>query len=969
MPESWPLLLVGLTYLGLLFLLAYASETGWLPAWVARHPLTYSASLCLYATTWSFYGSVGFAAEQGYLFIAFYFGATLAFVLAPLLLKPLLRVVHEHQLGSIADLFAFRYPSRYTGVLVTAFMLLAVLPYLSLQIQAVVTSARLLTRATPPGVLALVFCGTITLFAVLFGARQVTPRIKHEGLVVAIAFESLVKIGALLAVGAYALWGVFGGIGPLTDWLGAHPEAVETLYAPLRNNQATGAWTTLLLVAFGAVFLLPRQFHMMFTENIDPGTLRTAIWAFPLLLLLINLPVPIILWASQLLQLEGPAEYYPLVLSVRGGDSWLTFVIFVGGLSAASSMIIVESLALAAMCLNHLVLPLLLSRRPATAPGLYRSLLWGRRALIAVVIFTGYVTYRSIEGNPGLVNLGLISFVAVTQFLPGAVAMLLWPRANRVGFVAGLCGGMLLWFLILVLPLLSGRPTPLLALPLVELRPWVFATFWSLAANVLLFVAGSFLVRPGDKERAADQALRLHAVLLVSDVPIASSVADIEGALSRLLGTATAAAELQRALQQTALSADERRPRQLHFLAERLQRNLSGLIGPQLAREALGLGIGRTRSGTRLVEEALEDSQGQLSGLAAELNHLRRFHRQILQTLPIGVCSLGERQEVQLWNDRMAALSGLTGAAVVGLRVPDLPAPWAQVFGDFLSGGQAYGYKLPVALADGQRQIRLRCEVVADDGDAHGLVLLVEDLTEQQRLEAELAHSARLASIGTLASGVAHEIGNPLTGITCVAQNLRDEPDEDERERGISDILVQSRRISDIVQSLLNFARAERPGAQERLVLRELLDEAIRLVRMSRSGRDLHFDNRVADRLEVDGDRGRMLQVFLNLLANAADASGSGGRVEVRSLVGAASVAIEIEDWGVGIPASLRDRILEPFFTTKAPGEGTGLGLSLVYRIVSDHGGSLSVDSIAGRGSRFTVRLPAHFDLSGNLLI
>lgn len=965
-PDLSELFLAGLGYLAVLFVVAYAAERGWLPQRVIRHPLTYALSLGVYATTWSFYGSVGFAASQGYLFLTIYVGVTLAFVLAPVLLQPLLRLVRDYQLASLADLFAFRYSSPWTGMLVTVCMLIAVLPYIALQIQAVVASAQVLTQETSTGLLALVFCATVTLFAVLFGARNVTPREKHEGLVVAIAFESLIKLVALSACGAFALFGVFGGPGELQSWLNAHPEAIAQLEDPLRR----GSWTTLLLLAFSAAFLLPRQFHMLFAENINPDGLRTASWAFPLFLLLVNLAVPVLLWAGQAAQLEVSPDYYALALSQHAGQRWLTFLTFIGGISAASAMIIVESLALAAMCLNHLILPMWIGSGAQPTQDLYRRLLWSRRVLIGVVIFIGYGAYATMRRTPGLAHLGLISFVGVAQFLPAVLAMLVWPRANRVGFLAGVSGGMTMWLLILVWPLAFGTVSPLAGLPLHTEDPWLFATFWSLAVNALLFAGGSLLVAPSAKEQAADQACRLDAVLLLSERPQALAISELRARLAEGLGDDVAQAEIARALTDLKLDADERRPRQLHFLLERLQRNLSGLLGPQLAREVLASDDDAAPR-RRLVEEELEHSQDRLRGLAAELNHLRRFHRQILQDLPIGVCSLGVHREVLLWNERMASIAGLPADVIVGAGVDELPSPWRTLFSQLIASDASRLYKQQVTIGGSTRWLNFHKEDIDGPGnDGDGLVLLVEDLTEQQQLEAELVHSARLASIGTLAAGVAHEIGNPLTGISCIAQNLRDEDDPHEREQGIVDILAQSRRISDIVQSLLSFARPSPLDARsfDRLALAGIVDEAIRLVRLSRSGRDMRFVNHVPESLALDGDRARLTQVFVNLLANAADASRADGRIEIRATRGTASVTVDVQDWGAGIDEQLRERIFEPFVTTKQPGQGTGLGLPLVFRIVADHGGSIVVASQPGAGTTFTLRLPATADTQHGIL-
>jgi Na+/proline symporter len=179
--ELWQLFFTVVAYLGILFLVAYAAERGWIARRLLEHPLVYVLSLGVYATSWTYYGSVGLAAKSGYLFLTIYLGVTLTFIMAPILLNPILRLVREYQLTSLADLFAFRFRSPVTGFLVTMFMLIGILPYISLQIQAVVESIEVLTGDMRTGILAPAFCVTLTIFAILFGARHITPREKHEG--------------------------------------------------------------------------------------------------------------------------------------------------------------------------------------------------------------------------------------------------------------------------------------------------------------------------------------------------------------------------------------------------------------------------------------------------------------------------------------------------------------------------------------------------------------------------------------------------------------------------------------------------------------------------------------------------------------------------------------------------------------------------------------------------------------------
>jgi Na+/proline symporter/signal transduction histidine kinase len=970
---------VGVAYLALLFFIAHATEKGWFPDALVRHPLVYALSLGVYATSWSFYGSVGFAQEQGYNFLTIYLGVTLAFALAPVMLAPILRLVRDYQLTSLADLFAFRYRHQFTGVLVTLFMLVGVLPYIALQIKAVTESVAVLTQEAPPHLLALGFCATLSLFAILFGARHITPREKHEGLVVAIAFESAIKLIALLMVGVFALFGIMGGPAALGEWLMAHPEAIEALYAPVSE----GPWMTFMVLAFAAAFLLPRQFHMIFVENMDPGALRVAAWSFPLFLLLLNLPIPLILWAGQFAQVDTVPDYFVLGLSVEHGYGWALFT-FIGGVSAASAMMIVTTLALAAMCLNHLILPARYQNQALPRRNLYTWLLWGRRILILVIIALGYVFYRLMEFNQSLAQIGLISFVAVAQFLPGLMGLLFWPRATHVGFIAGLAGGISIWLLALIVPLLqhSGLMDGDL-----DLQSWfgvsgqnqlAFATFWSLTLNALLFVAGSLLTRPSAEEAEAALACRREQQEPPRGHLEVRSVQHFEEQLAQTVGPQTAALEVSRALSDLGLQTDETHPGELRRLRERLERNLSGLMGPLLSRMIVDHRLRvdphtqmAIADSLRYVEEQLEHSNIRLQGLAAELDTLRRYHRQVLHELPLGVCSLTPGGEIIIWNSAMALISGIPVREASGQGLRMLGDPWHGILRAFLKGEDKHLYKLQINIQGQSRWINLhKSEIEApgtltpgalnDGGVVGGTVILVEDLTELHTLESEVAHTNRLASIGRLAAGVAHEIGNPLTGIASLAQDLHYEQDNAERELSAQQILEQTRRINNIVQSLITFSHTgEVPNATMGEVdIRACVDEAMQLVQLSDQARGRHFENRLDESILVRGSHQRLLQVFVNLFNNAMQACAPGDRIHIQGEVYGNFAEVHVEDEGKGIPDSLLDRIFEPFFTTKPPGEGTGLGLSVVYSIIHDHGGSVYVENLPEGGARFTLRLP-----------
>ncbi len=954
----WELFAIAAGYLLLLFLIAYAAERQWLPARWVSHPITYTLSLGVYATSWSFYGSVGFASEQGYNFLTIYLGVTLAFLLGPVLLAPILRLTRDYQLSSLADLFAFRYRSQAAGVLVTLFMLAGTLPYIALQIRAVTESLQILSGQSTPSLLALGFCLTVTLFAVLFGARHSSARERHEGLVAAIAFESLIKLVALLAVGGFALYGVFGGPLAMQGWLEQNPEALTALYRPVRE----GHWATLLVLAFAAAFLLPRQFHMAFTENLRPAALETARWAFPLYLLLLNLAVPVILWAGGLLQPEGNPDYFVLALGQASDSPWLAVLVFLGGLSAASAMIIVTTLALAAMSMNHLLLPVSFPRRPAHGDP-YRWLLWGRRLVIALIILAGYGFFLLLERNQGLVQLGLISFVAVAQFLPGIIGLLYWRRATRQGFIAGLLAGAATWAYLLLLPLLDTTATD-------GGQPWYEATLWSLSLNGALFAVVSLLTRPDEAQLEAARACCRDTLGPPQGVMLATSVDQVEEQLARLIGTTMAGEEVRRALLDLGLEATEQNPTELRRLRERLERNLSGLVGPVLARMIVDEHLqmdpaarSAIASSVHFIEQRLEASRNHLSGLAAELDALRRYHRQILKDLPLGACSLGPAQEISSWNSAMAQLTGISAAEALGRQIGDLPSPWSGILHAFLSGDERHLRKVKLRHDEQLRVLNLhQARIAAPDEGEHGagVVLLVEDLTELSTLEAELAHSDRLASIGQLAAGVAHEIGNPITGIDCAVQNLLSEEDDAEfRRHSLEQIREQTGRISRIVQNLITFSHAgQLDHPHQPVTIAAVVDEAIELVTLDAHARQLQFLNHCPAGLQVLGDHQALLQIFVNLLGNAADASPSGETVAIDATDNGELAEVVVSDHGSGIPESLQERVFEPFFTTKEPGEGTGLGLSLVYNLMQEHSGSLRLASHPGEGTRITLLLP-----------
>ena len=965
------LLATSLLYLIILFTIAWVTEKGFLPRHWVRHPLVYTLSLGVYAGIWAVYAAVGVAAETGYGFLAYYLGISGAFLLAPVLLNPILRIGRAYQLTSLADLFAYRYRSQWAGTLVTLCSGGAILALLSMQIQAVTTSASILAPDTSPQAISVMFSITVVLFAMLFGARRDQKSDNHQGLVLAIAFDSLVKLVAMLVLGGVILFGVFGGMSGLEDWLLSNRSPATTMTLSVDD----GSWRALMLMSFAGALVLPHMYHMTSSENPSPKALAKASWGLPLYLLLLGLPVPLILWGGQALEVTTGPSFFSLGTAQALDNPWLTLLMYIAGLSAASGLMIVSTLALAGMVLNHVVLPL---KTPREQGDIYRWLQWIKRLLIAVIIFTALLFHETLGKNLDLSILGIISLSGTLQLLPGALGVIYWPEGNRRGLIAGLVTGLAIWVVTLVLPFSNTvNLLGLLEAPLVpDYSNWHIFTFISLTANVAVFALISMVSTSTSEETSAAQACSMGALSRPQRRELlATSSTEFAKQLAEPLGFGVAKREVARALSQLKLPNVEYRPYQLRRLRDQIEINLSGLLGPSVARDMVKRHLGfkpMARGGTaqdiRYVERALGDYQNQLTGLAGELDNLRRHYRQTLQNLPIPACSVGEDGEILMWNTAMESLTGITADDVVGARLLALPEHWHLLLDDFNRGEELHRYKHRLDLRGKPHWLNLhKAALSGPDHPEGGSIILVEDQTETRLLEDELMHSERLASVGRLAAGVAHEIGNPVTGISSLAQNLKLETDNPDILDTADQIQQQTRRISTILQSLMNFARTgnhAQANRYEPVVVHRCVDESINLLSLSDRGQGIHFVNDCPPDLRVLGDEQRLVQVFINLLANARDASPVGGSIRVSGNGDGYSAIIEVTDEGSGIPQDQLDHIFEPFYTTKAPNQGTGLGLSLVYSIVEEHYGNIQVDSPAdaktGTGTCVRLRLPAY---------
>jgi Na+/proline symporter/nitrogen-specific signal transduction histidine kinase len=635
-------------YVAFLFAVAFVVEgraargrLGWL-----RSPLVYTLSLSIYCTAWTFYGAVGYAARSGLEFLTIYFGPTLVFVGWWWLLRKLVRIGRQHHVTSIADLISSRYgKSNILGVIVTVLAVVAATPYIALQLQSVVLSFGVFASAAPDGSspleagqIAVWVAVGLALFTILFGTRNLDAREQHHGIVTAIAVEAVVKLVALLAVGSFVVWGIAGGVADVIARIDA---------ANLSAWQVQpGRWTGLIFLSAAAVITLPRMFQVLVVENEDEGHLARASWAFPLYLMLMSLfIVPIAVVGLERMPEGANPDMFVLTLPLAEGQAALAMLAFLGGFSSATSMVIVESIALATMISNHVMIPLWLRLRPGAAEeGDLRSVvLRARRLAIMAVLALGYGYYQLSGGSAALASIGLIAFLGVAQVLPAMLGGIFWRGATRTGAILGLITGLTLWAYTSFLPSFG----PGAALPeavftqglfgLAWLRPYalfgtqamdpiIHALFWSMSLNVLSFCLGSLFTFPGPVERLQGAAFVNVFEGAVGPQRWAQGRAEPEALLvmaQRILGEETALTLFQSAAR--AQGKEGFLPDPTPTFLDQLEARLSGSVGAATAHAMISQLVGRaTVSVEDLMAVASESAQileysAQLEAREAEL--------------------------------------------------------------------------------------------------------------------------------------------------------------------------------------------------------------------------------------------------------------------------------------------------------------------------------------------------------------
>ena len=654
-------------YLILLFAIAYYGDRQRSRgrSIIANHYI-YALSLAAYCTAWTFFGSVGKAATSGVTFLTIYLGPTIIAFSWWFGLRKLLRICKENHLTTMSDFLALRYgKGAFLGALATVGVLFAITPYIGLQLKSISGTFDILVyqEAAPPLTMpiyqdtAFYVALLLAMFGILFGARHLDPTERHEGLVAVVVFESIVELLAFVSLGLLVTFGLFPGWGEIFTRIQQSPGLEQLLLVNTGPHNSYSFLLVLTLLAMGAIHFLPRMFHMAVVENTDERHILTAIWLFPLYLLLINLFVMPIAFGGLLLGLPPEqADTFVLRIPLQTGHPYLALLVFLGGLSASTAMVSVASIAVSTMVVNSLVMPLAIRLR--LQERITPHLLTIKRSAILLLILLGYFGYHFLFPTVMLVDIGLIAFCGVMQLVPAMLGALYWREATRWGALAGLGSGFFLWGYTLILPyfveagwfsptlLAQGpfglaffKPTAFLGLTGLDKLSHTF--FWSLLFNAGAFVGVSLITTPSPVEE--EQARRFVGVFEQErELPLEKrytsfpSLDHLTHFLESLIGHRKAAAARRAFLQEVAIPESEWGDREKLRLAGFVERTLAGSIGPAAARviiegylSSLGSRMEDVFDLFSRISSSLEESEQQLRRRVAELSVLFEAARRL----------------------------------------------------------------------------------------------------------------------------------------------------------------------------------------------------------------------------------------------------------------------------------------------------------------------------------------------------
>lgn len=954
-------------------------------------PSLYALSLAIYCTSWTYYGAVGTAARDGWEYLPIYVGPILGLTLLLPLWRRIASAARRENVGSMADFISSRYgKSPALGAAVAGVAILGSVPYIALQLKSLSMAGEMITAGTPvagsESLTVLVMAAVLAGFAILFGARRPDLTEHNRGLIQAIGIESIVKLAALLAVAVFAV-----------ALLAASPSrqaAADSLGQLGTWPHIDARFMAITLVATLAIFCLPRQFHVAFVEGGDPAQVRRARWIFPLYLILTTLAVLPLVAAGGLFRPETNPDLLVLALPFGAGQSLLTAVVFVGGFSAATAMVIVEAVALSAMVSNNLVLPLMGAgrRRGAAQPDMARALLNIRRLAIVALLLLAWLYYLAMDRSSGLAAIGLVSFAALAQLAPSLFGAVLWRGGRASGALAGLAAGMTVWAVMLAAPQLApgfGLNVPAM-LGLED--PFAAGVFLSLTLNLGVFVLVSRARPPRLIDRVQARAFvdRLGPDWLEGRGGSAgASVGDLRALVARFIGDERAERAFAAWARETDVRLKDADPADA-ALARAAERMLAGAVGAAAARRVLAAALA---AGGRAPEDVVR--------MLDEASQAVQFNRDLLQTtldnIDQGVSVVDEDLRLTAWNRRYVEMFGLPAGFVhVGLPVaavyrlnaergeagvPDHEIDaWVERRLEALArriphdhereqpdgrilrssgapipgGGYATSYTDITALRRAARELEEANE---------RLEARVADRTERLEEARRQAEDATASKTRFLAAA-SHDLLQPLHAARLFIAALREDADlAGSPARGLAtnaDRAIDSAHR--LLTALLNLSKLEAGGVQPAvapLALGGLFDELAREFAPVARAKGLTLTVAPSS-LWIASDRDLLRSMLQNLIANAIRYTDR-GRVLIGARRDGEQVQILVSDTGRGIAEADRQAVFGEF--VRLPGApvdepGAGLGLAIVQKLSDLLRHPLSLASRVGRGTTFRVAVP-----------
>ncbi|MGL4440459.1 MAG: hybrid sensor histidine kinase/response regulator [Bosea sp. (in: a-proteobacteria)] len=1005
MLPGWSIVLSALLYLFVLFAVAHAADGA--GRRLMRGPgrtTIYALALAVYCTSWTFYGSVGFANRAGLDFLGIYLGPILVIGLGHRLVARIVRLAKAQNITSIADFIGARYgKSERVAALVTLIAVLAALPYVALQLKAVSSSlsvflevtdgTRLSSQLPILGDLALLVALVLAAFAVAFGTRHIDATEHQDGLVVAIALESVVKLLAFLIGGIFVVYWMNDGLGAVLD--AAMKPAAADIVPIIERTSSFGTFFTLTVLSAFAALLLPRQFHMAIVENRDERDVRRAAWLFPLYLIAINLFVlPIAISGETLLQLRpDERDMTMLLLPLSQGAGVIALIVFIGGLSAATAMVIVASVALAIMISNHLVMPIVVRGRgivnawrgsalvvptlDSRSGDLGSLLVTTRRIAIVVIVLLGYVYYRA-AGDAALATIGLLSFAATAQIGPVFIGGLIWRRGTAMGASCGLVAGLLAWIYTLLMPNVLGtdpawmsliqngplgiealRPTALFGSSMPQLSHGVF---WSLLVNTLAFIGGSLL-------RPANAIERLQAATFVSPSGpgmaqnlrlwrSSVSMDELQGTIARYLGadrTRSAFAGFDRSSGRTQASIPNgHEEADIHAIrfGEHL---LASAIGAASSRLVLSVLLKRRNLSSETAFKLLDDA-------SAALQYNRDLLQHALDQSGQGITVIDKELRILCWNHAFIELYELPPDMMRVGRGLDEIVRFNAERGSYGEGpvDDLVAIRLESFLND-REPVRLRVypserviEIRSNPLPDGGLVTTYSDVSDAVAVEEALegrvrerteeltrvnsalqiakqeAENANLSKTRFLAAA-SHDVLQPLNAARLYAHSLGERDRLAGRPELAENVEASLDAVEEILTALLEISKLD-AGAMKPEFTTFRLDEVFR--QLQRDFEPMAHEKKLnlvfmPTRAVVRSDRRLFRRLLQNLVSNAIKYTPS-GTVLIGCRRRGTQVAIQVVDTGLGIPANKQKAVFREFERLDQGARvARGLGLGL----------------------------------------